>query len=71
MNKQDAIQLLGGSVALAAEAIGIKSQAISQWPEELPPRLVDRVQAALWRMNRGAHGQTTLATPKRKEANHA
>lgn len=50
MKKHDAIDLLGGSVAMAAEAIGIKSQAISQWPEQLPPRLVDRVQAALWRL---------------------
>ena len=36
--------------AKAAEAIGINSQAISQWPTELPARLADRVQAALWRM---------------------
>ena len=50
MKKLDAIQLLGGTVSLAADAIGIKSQAVSQWPEELPPRLVDRVQAALWRL---------------------
>ena len=60
MNKQDAIQLLGGSVALAAEAIGIKSQAISQWPEELPPRLVDRVQAALWRKHGAATSHITV-----------
>lgn len=52
MKKTDAIQLLGGSVAKAAEAIGINSQAISQWPEVLPPRIADRVQAALWRMSR-------------------
>lgn len=51
MKKTDAIQLLGGSVAKAAEAIGINSQAISQWPEVLPPRIADRVQAALWRMS--------------------
>ncbi|MFD2755985.1 Cro/CI family transcriptional regulator [Comamonas terrae] len=51
MKKTDAIQLLGGSVAKAAEAIGINSQAISQWPDVLPPRISDRVQAALWRMS--------------------
>lgn len=50
MTKTEAINLLGGSVAKAAEAIGINSQAISQWPTELTPRLADRVQAALWRM---------------------
>lgn len=49
MTKTEAINLLGGSVAKAAEAIGINSQAISQWPAVLPPRLVDRVQAALYR----------------------
>lgn len=49
MTKDEAINLLGGSVAKAAEAIGINSQAISQWPRELPARLVDRVQAALYR----------------------
>lgn len=49
MTKTEAIHLLGGSVAKAAEAIGINSQAISQWPAMLPSRLVDRVQAALYR----------------------
>lgn len=46
MQKTKAIELLGGSVAKAAEAIGINSQAISQWPELLPRRLEDRVIAA-------------------------
>lgn len=49
MTKDEAISLLGGSVAKAAEAIGINPQAISQWPAELPARLADRVQAALYR----------------------
>lgn len=49
MNKHVAIELLGGTVAKAAEAVGINSQAVSQWPETLPPRIADRVQAALWR----------------------
>lgn len=49
MKKTLALQLLGGTVAKAAEAIGINSQAISQWPEELPPRLADRVIAACTR----------------------
>ena len=46
MKKLQALELLGGTVAKAAEAIGINSQAISQWPDELPPRLADRVIAA-------------------------
>lgn len=46
MQKKQAIDLLGGTVAKAADAIGINSQAISQWPDKLPRRLVDRVIAA-------------------------
>jgi len=49
MNKSDAIQLLGGTPASAAKAIGITLQALGQWPDKLSPRLKDRVQAALWR----------------------
>lgn len=49
MEKAKAIELLGGTVAKAAEAIGINSQAISQWPEILPARLADRVVAAVAR----------------------
>ena len=49
MEKKRAIELLGGSVGSAAKAIGINSQAISQWPDTLPPRLIDRVIAALAR----------------------
>jgi len=47
MKKHEAIQLLGGSVTKAAEAIGINSQAVTQWPEDLPRRISDRVIAAL------------------------
>ena len=53
MKKSEAIALLGGTVTSAAEAIGISSAAVSQWPDdnegELPQRIVDRVQAALYR----------------------
>ena len=52
MTKNEAIQLLGGSIASAAEAIGIKSQAVSQWPDDLPARISDRVIAALVRTRR-------------------
>ena len=67
MTKTEAINLLGGSVAKAADAIGINSQAISQWPAELPARLADRVQAALWRMQQTE--ATTQPTPA-QEASH-
>ena len=47
MKKTVAIELLGGSTVKAAKLIGaITPSAISQWPEDLPPRLVDRVIAA-------------------------
>lgn len=49
MLKSKAIDLLGGTVSAAAEAIGVSSSAVSQWPAELPPRLADRVLAALAR----------------------
>lgn len=52
MQKTQAIELLGGGVTGAAEAIGINPQAISQWPDELPARLQDRVIAALVRAGR-------------------
>jgi DNA-binding transcriptional regulator YdaS (Cro superfamily) len=49
MNKTEAIQLLGGSAAAAARAIGISVSAISQWPADLTPAIRDRVQAAIAR----------------------
>jgi hypothetical protein len=49
MNKLRAIDLLGGTVTAAANAIGITSSAVTQWPDVLPDRLTDRVLAALAR----------------------
>ena len=47
MNKNEAIQLLGGTPAKAAEALGYSSvQAIYMWPEELPIATSDRVMGA-------------------------
>lgn len=68
MTKTEAITLLGGSVAKAAEAIGINSQAISQWPTELPARLADRVQAALWRMQQAEQPAPVSPTTTTQEA---
>lgn len=50
MIKSQAIELLGGTATAAAQAIGVTASAVTQWPEVLPPRIADRVQAALWRM---------------------
>ena len=49
MLKSHAIELLGGTVTSAAEAIGVTSSAVTQWPDELPQRIADRVLAALAR----------------------
>lgn len=49
MQKSKAIELLGGSVASAAKAVGISYQALGKWPDPLPPRLEDRVIAAVAR----------------------
>jgi hypothetical protein len=46
MNKAHAIKLLGGTVTAAAKAIGISASAVTQWPDELPDRIADRVLAA-------------------------
>lgn len=49
MLKARAIELLGGSVGAAAKEIGVSYQAIDKWPDELPPRIADRVLAVLAR----------------------
>lgn len=49
MLKSQAIELLGGTVGSAAEAVGVTSSAVTQWPDELPARIADRVLAALAR----------------------
>jgi transposase-like protein len=72
MNKARAIELLGGTVTAAAQEIGVTPSAVTQWPDELPPRLVDRVQAALWRMqHKGVNDPSTPAQPTaQQEAAH-
>ena len=65
MEKIKATKLLGGSNQSAAEAIGITPQAYGQWPDVLPRRLADRVQAALYRRH------IVSVKRKPKEASHA
>ena len=50
MDKQKAIELLGGSIQGCADAIGVSYQAVVKWPDPLPARVADRVQAALYRI---------------------
>lgn len=54
MKKLRAIELLGGSIPEAAKAIGCSYQAVRQWPEDLTPRIADRVVAALTRRDPAA-----------------
>ncbi len=49
MLKTRAIELLGGTVSEAAKQIGVTYQAVVKWPDVLPPRIADRVLAALAR----------------------
>lgn len=55
MKKIKAIELLGGTLASVAAEIGITASAVSQWPEELPKRIEDRVLAALARKHLAPH----------------
>lgn len=60
MKKTEAIAQLGGSIAEAAKAVGVTYHAVRQWPDVLPQRIADRVQAALWRQ---LNSQALLETP--------
>ncbi len=60
MDKQKAIELLGGTVTAAAAAVGVSYHAVAKWPDVLPRRIADRVEAALYRQ------LTAKAKPRRK-----
>jgi predicted transcriptional regulator len=51
MKKSRAIELLGGTVTAAADAMGVTSSAVSQWPDELTHEMENRVLAALARQH--------------------
>lgn len=68
MDKKRAIDLLGGSPAKAAEKLGVTPSAVSQWPDELPRRLADRVLGAAVRHGIDVSGAADPAQPQ--EAAH-
>ena len=68
MEKTKAIELLGGTPSDAAKAIGVSWQAIHKWPQHLPPRIEDRVQAALWRLANGIPHPASRKTQALTEA---
>ena len=49
MKKTWALEQFGDSVAEVAAAVGVTSSAVTQWPEDLPRRIADRVVAAIAR----------------------
>ena len=49
MTKDEAIALLGGTTTAAGRALGITHSAVSQWADPLPPRVLDRIHAYLYR----------------------
>ncbi|MBQ7626686.1 MAG: hypothetical protein IJS87_06515 [Rhodocyclaceae bacterium] len=57
MEKSDAVKNFG-SVAKLARAVGVTSSAVSQWPRTLPPRIADRVMAAMFRAGMTPHKGT-------------
>jgi hypothetical protein len=71
MKKSEARALLGGSDVSAAQEMKITRSAFAQWPEDLPDRLADRVQAALARKHLDLPGlieQATATEPPRAAA---
>lgn len=66
MRKSRAIELLGGTTASAAKEIGVTYQAIDKWPDDLPPRLADRVLAAVARKHLPPELQGEVPSAARK-----
>ena len=65
MLKSKAIELLGGTITAAADAIGITYQGVEKWPDKLPDRIADRVVAAIARKHLPAEligGSTAAST---------
>jgi len=54
MRKSEAITLLGGNISAVAKAVGVTYQAVNKWPDPLPQRIADRIQAVLWRESQAA-----------------
>ena len=68
MKKQVALEYFGGSVCQLAEALNVSPQAVYDWPDILPRRLVDRVIAACVRTGRDVPQE--LVAPIQQEVNH-
>lgn len=64
MLKADAIKMFEGSIAQLSEEVGCSYRAVHKWPEVLPDRIADRVQAALWRREKGMKRPAPVRRPK-------
>lgn len=51
MRKEQALELFGG-ISATADAVGVTYQAVSQWPDVLPARIVDRLIASFVRQGK-------------------
>jgi hypothetical protein len=49
MRKDFALSVLGPNPKDLAAAVGVSRSAVQQWPDVLPPRIADRVLAAIAR----------------------
>ena len=52
MKKTEAINLFGGSVRKAADSLGISTQAVHQWPEDLGQTLISKIITTLMKEKR-------------------
>jgi len=66
MEKQKAIDLLGGSVKAAAKALGVSYQAVDKWPDQLSPRVADRVLGAYARISAPAFAAAHTVARQKK-----
>lgn len=66
MHKSKAIEILGGSVSAAAEAMGISYQAVDKWPDILPARIAERVLGVVAKKRYPALARE-LAEPKAEQ----
>lgn len=59
MEKTTVIELFGGTVTLAAKALGISYQALKKWPEYITSANKDKVVATLVRSDKQLNRRLT------------
>lgn len=64
MHKSKAIEILGGTVSAAAEAMGVTYQAVDKWPDILPDRIAERVLGVVAKTRYPALAAELAAEPK-------